>query len=206
MKVEELFRPEAHDRIERAVQQAERQTAGEIVPMVVPRSGDYTGLRAVLAAALAFGTGLVVLALPIEPTLWLPPAEVASFAAAFLGLGWAPVLRLLIPERARATAVDRAARLAFLEHDLVETRDRTGILIYISLLEHRVCVLADRGIDERVEPGTWDGVVETILRGIRARRAEEGLVDAIAACGAVLAQSFPARADDTDEISNRLRT
>jgi hypothetical protein len=149
MKVEELFRPEAHDRIERAVQQAERQTAGEIVPMVVPRSGDYTGLRAVLAAALAFGTGLVVLALPIEPTLWLPPAEVASFAAAFLGLGWAPVLRLLIPERARATAVDRAARLAFLEHDLVETSTNGWSRAPGTAWSRRSCEASGRGAPRR---------------------------------------------------------
>ena len=103
-------------------------------------------------------------------------------------------------------AVDRAARLAFLSQGLVETRDRTGILIFVSLLEHRVEVIADRGIDTKVQPGTWDGVVDATLSGIRERRAEEGLCEAIRTCGELLAAEFPPRPDDTDELANRLRT
>ncbi len=67
-------------------------------------------------------------------------------------------------------------------------------------------MLADRGIDERVEQGTWDGVVRTVLRGIRAKRVDEGLVEAIQLCGDILAQQFPPRPDDADELANRLRT
>jgi len=88
---------------------------------------------------------------------------------------------------------------------VVETRERTGILLYVSLLEHRVEVLADRGIHERVEPGTWDGVVARVLDGIRTGRAEAGLVDAITHCGELLAQHFPVQPDDSDELPNRLR-
>ena len=132
--------------------------------------------------------------------------QLAVFVAGYWLAGRRVLLRPLVPA-SRATAfVDSAAKLAFIEHGLVETRDRTGILIYLSLLEHRVEVLADRGIDRHVEDGTWDGVVRLVLRGVRERRAEEGLCQAIELCGEILASQFPPRPDDEDELENRLRT
>ena len=119
--------------------------------------------------------------------------------------GQRAVLRLLVPLQVSEERVHRAASLAFREAGLVETRDRTGILIYVSLLEHRVVVLADRGIDSRVEPGTWDAVVARIVTGIKADRAEEGLADGIRLCGEILASRFPPRPDDTNEIPNAPR-
>jgi len=205
MRVEELLDEGARDAIEAAVRDAESRTSGEIVPVVVDRSDAYPGVRAAVAALLAFAAGVAVLALPLDHRLWLPPAQVAVFAAGYLLAGHRHVLRWLVPAPVQAARVDRAAGLAFLEHGLVETRDRTGILIYVSLLEHRVEVLADRGIDRRVAPGTWDGVVATIMEGIRTGRAEAGLAAGIRRCGEILAPDFPPRHDDEDELSNRPR-
>jgi putative membrane protein len=206
MRVEELFDPEAFEAVERAVQEAERRTSGEIVPVVVARSSQYGGARATGAALVAFAAGIGVLTAPLDPWLWLPPAQVAGFVLGWLALGWPPALRRLLPSRIAAERVDRAARLAFLEHGLHETRDRTGILLYVSLLEHRVEVLADRGIDRVVEDGTWEDVVRHLVDAIRRRRADEGLIEAIRTCGELLAARFPPRPDDVDELSNRLRT
>ncbi len=206
MRVEDLFDSDAFLAVERAVEEAERTTSGEIIPMVVDRSDGYLGVRAAGAAVLAFIAGIAVLGLGLDPWLWLPPAQVGIFALASWGLGHRRILRYLIPSRIRAERVDRAARLAFLENGLVETRDRTGILIFISLLEHRVEILADRGIDSHVDEDIWDGLVLRMLAAIREGRAEEGLVEAIRECGELLAAHFPPRPDDTDELENRLRT
>lgn len=206
MRVEQLFNAEAVQAVEEAVGAAEQRTSGEIVPMVVDKSDAYPGVRAAGAAVLAFAAGVGVLGLELDPWIWLPPVQIAVFALGAWGLGYRRILRHLIPERIRAERVDRAARLAFLENGLVETRDRTGILIYISLLEHRVEVLADRGIDAVVDRGVWDGVVRGILESIRGKHAEEGLVAAIGECGDILAASFPPQPDDTDELDDRLRT
>jgi putative membrane protein len=206
MRVEELFDAKAFQAVEDAVREAESRTSGEIVPMVVDRSDSYPGVRAAGAAVLAFVAGVAVLGLDLDPWLWLPPVQVGTFALGAWLLGNRRVLRHLIPERIRVERVDRAARLAFLENGLTETRDRTGILIYTSLLEHRVEILADRGIDAHVEAGVWDGLVSRILAAIRERRAEEGLVEAIRECGEILATPFPPRPDDTNELDNRLRS
>jgi putative membrane protein len=206
MRVDKLFDLNARKAIEETVKEAELRTSGEIVPMVVPSSGEYTGVRAAAAALLAFSAGIVLLVFPVDPVRWLPPLQVATFVVGYWLSGRRWLLRHLVPKRVQAPAVAEGARLAFLEQGLVETRDRTGILIYISLLERRVEVLADRGIDQHVAEGTWDGVVESILTGIREQRAEEGLVEAIRACGEILAARFPPRADDTNELANKLRT
>jgi len=205
MRAEQLFDARAREQIEASVQQAERHTSGEIVPMVVTQSHDYAGVRAVAAALLAFAAGAAVLASPLDAPLWLPPVQLAVFAAGYALAGWRPLLFWLVPRGRGAWHVDRAAKLAFVEEGLVETRDRTGILIFVSLLEHRVEVLADRGIDACVEDGTWDGVVRGVLDGIRAGEAERGLCEAISLCGRLLAAPFPPRDEDPNELPNRLR-
>lgn len=206
MKVEKLFDAGAFESVEAAVRAAEERTSGEIVPMVVAQSHDYAGVRAVAAALLAFAAGAAMLASPLDPILWLPPVQIAAFGAGYWLAGRRWLLARLIPARRGALAVDRGAALAFLAEGVAETRDRTGILIYVSLIEHRVEVLADRGIYSVVERGTWDGVVESVLGGIREGRAEEGLAAAIGQCADLLAERFPPRPDDEDELENRLRT
>jgi putative membrane protein len=206
MRARDLLRPDVFARVERAVQEAERRTSGELIPMVVDRSSDYGGVRATAAAIAAFAAGLAGLALRLDPPLlWLPPLQLVAFAAGWWTTEWAGALRWLVPDATAAERVARAARVAFVEQGLHETRERTGILLYVSLLEHRVVVLADRGIDSRVEPGTWDGVVRDLLRDIRAGRPDEGLVEAIRRCGELLASLSPRRPDDRDELSGRLR-
>jgi putative membrane protein len=86
------------------------------------------------------------------------------------------------------------------------TRDRTGILIFLSLLEHKVRVLGDSGINAKVQQSDWDGVTQLIVSGIRERRATDGLVAAIRECGRLLdAHGFRRRSDDKDELSDNLR-
>jgi putative membrane protein len=134
----------------------------------------------------------------------LPPAAGAA-------LGY---LAVLVPALRRWLAGDdlldlrtrRRAEAAFLEEEVFRTRDRTGILLFVSLFEHRVVVLGDSGINARVAPGEWDEVVRLAVEGIRRGRPGEGLAAAIAACGRLLARPGLERLpDDTDELPDELR-
>jgi len=205
MRIEALLDERAFAAIEAAVHSAEHATSGEIVPMVVERSDAYAEVRFGSAALVAFAAG--GLALFSAPALWpwLVPTQISVFLAGTWLMGNRALLRLLVPERVQAERVARSASLAFHEAGLVETRDRTGILIYVSLLEHRVVVLADRGIHARVEPGIWNNVVTRVIDGIKAKRAEEGLTDGIRICGEILAGRFPPRPDDTNELPDTPR-
>ncbi len=106
-----------------------------------------------------------------------------------------------------ARRVGRRASVAFLEEEVFKTRERTGILIFVSLFERRVVVLGDEGIHRRVKPGEWEGIVADIVAGIRARRPADALIEAIGRCGALLERrGVELRPDDKDELADGLRT
>lgn len=205
------------ERIRAAVAEAERRTSGEIVPYVVERSGGYevaVWRGASAAAVLAMLTAVLVLqfyhgwGLGWLYTSWGMAllATVAGTAGALLS-AYVPALRRLLAGSDRLDRrVHRRACFAFLEEEVFKTRDRTGILLFVSLFEHRIEVLGDRGINERVTPDEWVAVVDTIRRGIKQGRFADGLVEAIEMCGRLLEEKgVGIRPDDADELSDRVR-
>ncbi len=208
------FSDEDLDKIRNAVRAAERKTRGEIVPMIVPASARYrdAGYRVGLAAGLLVLTTLITIDSEWTPwgwhaanAGWLLLAVVGAYALGQWAGTFPVAIRLFTPAERMAMKVRLRAEQAFYQHGLHKTRDRTGILILVSLLEHRVHVLADKGINERVPPGTWDQIVAGIIEGIRAGRPTKALCEAIARCGDVLARYCPASpGDNPDELSNEL--
>jgi putative membrane protein len=126
-----------------------------------------------------------------------------AFLVAFQLLRAVPSLRRLFISPAEMTEeVEEAALTAFYRHRLAETRDRTGILLFVSVYERRAVVLADKGINLKVTPETWQQVVDLVLRGIRTGRPADGLCEAVARCGQIVSAQFPVRAGDKDELRN----
>jgi putative membrane protein len=109
-----------------------------------------------------------------------------------------------VPKRLKHDRAHAEAVRQFFAHGLQDTEDRTGVLIYISAAERHVEIVADAGIDAKVAPGTWDQVIATLVPAIKDGRIGDGLVAAIAQCGAILAQHFPATAKNPDELPNRV--
>ncbi len=199
-----LFTKEEADRIAAAVTEVEKSTAGEIVVAEDLRSDDYAEVR----LAWAFGLGLVAagavhLAWPWQEAGWLLAVQLGVFLGVWLLSALPPVLRMLTPRGRARDAVERAARLAFMEHSVYRTRDRTGVLIYLSALEHRVVILGDEGIHAK-NPG-WDALVNELVQAIRADRAGEGVCGVIHKLGAKLSDTAPIRHDDTNELPNHVR-
>lgn len=199
--------------IRAAVEEAERRTSGEIVPYVVPASDAYPNASWRGAALGAMAAPLAAWAMHHLADLWggqlfvwmVLPAAVGA-ALGYLVASFPAVRRWLADPAVMELRVRRRAAVAFLEEELFATRERTGILIFLSLLEHRVVVLGDSGINQRVAPGEWEAIVGTIVAGIRAGRPGEALAAAVGECGALLERHGVARrADDVDELANRLR-
>ncbi len=206
------------DRISEAVGQAETQTAGEIVPVIVAQSDTYdASIWRGASACAVLALGLVLLFVQFYQgwgfgwvyTSW--GVVLIALAAGSLGAGavaLVPALQrwLAGPDRLNRTVHHRAMR-AFVEEEVFDTRDRTGILLFVSLLEHRIEVLGDTGINQKVEPDDWVQVVERIRAGIKNENLTEGLVEAIGMCGNLLERSgVEIRPDDTNELTNRVRT
>jgi putative membrane protein len=205
---ETFFTTQEQERIQQAVVAAEQKTAGEIVPMIVNASARYAEVELGGVA-----TGLVVGTL--ASFIWHDPWEtvhsqllwpLAGAVVGFLVCIIPALKRRLIPQDRIETAVDLRSLAAFTAHGLHYTKEHTGILILISLLEHRVEVLADKGINEKVSPGTWDEIVRIVTAGLKSGNACDAFCKAIDRCGAILAQHFPRATDDRDELANKLLT
>jgi putative membrane protein len=207
MRVEKLFSEEEKERIRQAVVAAEQGTSGEIVPAVVSASARYTEIELL---GLVAGLGIGTMAAGLHGDAWghdlvyLWPMLGAAAGFFVCRLSW--VKRFLLPARRRSEAVLQRSLAAFAAEGLHQTRDHTGILIFVSLLEHEVEVLADKGINAKVPQGTWDEVVRILTAELNAGQACAGFCKAIERCGAILAEHFPRLPDDKDELSNRLVT
>lgn len=207
------------EEVKRYVQEAEGKTRAEIVPYLVAQSDKYPEAfyRCLLTSLIV---GLLIAAL-----VWQFYQDWSSdiFNALFSGWGmgiwlmaWAilalflyqmPVVkRFFIGRTTLRNRVHNRAMKAFVTENLVETKERSGILLFISFFEHRIEVIADRGISEKVSQDTWRQVVSLIRDGIKTGNTGGGIVDAIKLCGDILQQNnIEIRPDDVNELSNEIR-
>ncbi|MDO8804413.1 MAG: TPM domain-containing protein [Elusimicrobiota bacterium] len=217
----ELFSEADRKAIALAMEKAELNTSGEIVPVVAAASGRYDRAEDVFGLCLALAALTAVwlffqdiriaagvwasgsrLTLGLLPVLAIIIAGFALGAAAATHI---PVLKLpFVPKKEIDQEVERAAAHAFRQFRLGRTTGGTGILIYVSLLEHRVRVEGGGAISDKLSQQDWEEVCAAAVAGLKAGRPAEGLVSAIEAAGRLLARHFPIRPDDRNELKNEL--
>ena len=193
------------DRISQAVLEAEKLTTGEIVPMIVAQSDDYPGARWRLAIVIALLFGfLAYFFLDDFDPAWILWVQIPGLYIGY-GLGnFSVVLRPFLASSKIDEEVHQRALQAFFSRDLHATKDRTGILVMASLLEHRVEILADTGINAKVSQETWQGILTELIGKIKSGELTEGICNAVRECGEVLAEDFPGTHDNPNEISNKI--
>jgi len=208
MDLERSFGEDARTRIAEAVKRAEALSRGQIVPAVVEKSDAYPEVRfrgALLAAALVTAA-VLALHLPLSLAELALLQLVAGVAGALLGR-WDPVERLLAGRRAMDEAVRARALRAFHEHGLQRTAEGTGVLVFASLFEREAVVLGDHGIHAKMTD-EWDRAVAALAAGMHAADPAKGFVEAIALCGARLAEHFPrdpSRKTAPNELEDAIR-
>lgn len=213
-----------HDVVSAAVAEAEANTSGEIVTIVTRRSDDYHDVGLSWAAAAVFIALSLMAAFPAHLRTFLSALlldwdhELADWKllTGLLGLlilkflivryllAIMPLRMLMTPRATKARRVRRRAILLFRTAAESRTRGRTGVLIYLSLDEHRAEIVADRAINEKVAPEAWGDAMAALIDAIRNDRAGEGLAAAVRQVGLVLAAHFPRADDDINELPDRL--
>jgi len=210
---------EGAERISRLVGEAEAESGGEISVTIIPESDDYAFRELLFALASGILT-YVLLAVFINPfgrlidrlfwnvsVLTLPLLMLTiSFivGAIFYFLFQIPSLdRLVVGRKRMAEAVRRRALRHFVEAETFNTVDRTGILLFISNLERRVELIADKGIDSLVSPKTWNKIVADLVDGMKRKQTETALASAIRTIGELISTHVPRRPDDRNELSNK---
>lgn len=218
MKLKEKFGEDDLLRIKSAVKNAEEKISGEIVPVLIERSGTYpiAGYRAAMLCSAIVFLFMVVLdrfivhdashALYYDPLFILIVVLVGGAIGAIITEMFAPVRRFFVSRAMMDAACHDAAENAFLEEEIFNTRHRTGIMIFISFFEREVIVMADRGISKVVEQKEWDEIVAGLLLRIREGKIIEGLEAGIARCGQILLEKgFVKTSDDINELRDDLR-
>ena len=207
-----------------AVTEAECATSGEIVTVLADTSDGYTDVALLWAAGAAFTAMSVFAAFP-EPFLdrwdaWFTgwghewtAGEIASMAIA-LGLlkfiavmlvqQWQPLKYALIPGPTKTIRVHNQAVRQFKVGAQARTTGRTGVLIYLSMREHRAEIVADESIAAKVSAEVWGEAMGDMLAEIRKGRVAEGLAVGIRDVGFVLAEHFPRGSEDVNELPDRL--
>jgi putative membrane protein len=193
------------DRISDAVREAEKQTAGEIVPMLVGQSDEYPGARWRLAIVTALLSGaLAYFFLDDFDPVWILWAQIPGLYIGYWLGSFGAVLRPFLVSSKIDEEVHQRAVQAFFLHNLHATKDRTGILVMVSLLEHRVEILADTGINAKVPRDMWEKILNDMIGKIKSGDLTEGFCAAVRECGEVLAKDFPGTHENPNELSDRV--
>lgn len=213
-----------HAKVSAAIAAAEAKSDGEIIAIVAPGSDSYHDVALhwavlVLIAVVAFAAwkpgllhfwhGIAVGGWRLEPTtgellLILLVLAVAKFTIALLLLRWMPLRLALTPGATKSRRVRRKAIELFKAGAERRTIGRTGVLIYLSMAEHRAEIVGDDAIVKVTTPETWGEAMAALLVEVKQGRIADGMVAAIERVGAVLGEHFPRSAADTNEIPDKL--
>ncbi|NYT41337.1 hypothetical protein HZY97_11250 [Sphingomonas sp. R-74633] len=207
-----------------AVTAAELTTNGEIVTVVAGRSDPYHDV-ALHWAVLAMLLVLALLAWQPWPAEWLHTRFVDSWAQVVPARWYLTIalvlmavtflvvrivlaldaLRLfLTPSATKNRRVHRRALALFRTAAEKRTRGSTGVLVYLSLAEHRAEIIADEAIHSKVTADVWGAAMAALIQGVKDKRAGEGMAEAVRQIGIVLAEHFPRSDDDVNELPDRL--
>jgi putative membrane protein len=193
-------------RIRESVRAVEKGTSGEIATMVVDQSDGYLEAE-VLGGILLSGLVALIISIAVQHvTIWtfVPIVCVLYFPSRLLFMRFPRLKIPFVNKKRMMHAVRERALRAFYEKGLYRTRDENGILIFISILERKVWILGDRGVNVKIPPETWQAHANEISQGIREGRPCDALCKVIESCGRVLEEHFPRKEDDTNELPDEL--
>ncbi|PAL24586.1 TPM domain-containing protein [Sphingopyxis sp. GW247-27LB] len=213
-----------HDLVTAAVAAAEAHTSGEIVTVIAAQSNDYDDVALVWASVIAFLAMSVIALFPdfyqslydrltggwgheLTANQWLGTViavGVLKWIGVWLILLWRPLRLALTPRAIKAARVRARAVDLFKVGTEAKTLGRTGILLYVSLREHRADIVADEAIAAKVAPSVWGDAMEALVERVRAGQPGAGMAEAVRQMGVVLAEHFPKGDDNPNELPDRL--
>jgi putative membrane protein len=217
VKASKLFSNADRDAIRNAITRAEKNTSGEIIPVIATVSGRYDRAEDIFGlvfSLICVAIGWILFHKNVPSDDWgslnfdliaILTTIFVSFVVGVLLTHLLPSLRLpFIAKKEMEEEVDRAAAAAFQHNRLRNTEDSTGILIYISLQEHQVKVIGDDGISAKLAHADWQHICDAIIKGFKEKDYTKGITEGISLSGILLAEHFPIKQGDTNELANEL--
>ena len=197
-----FFSASEKERVKEKTREIEGKTSGEIAVVVVDAGGQYREAQFLGAVTAGNVVSLLLTLYYFHESIWWYIPFTFIFFFPFLALfRQFPFLTIGLAGRKRVneTVKERAIRV-FYERGLYRTKDQTGVLFFISLLERKVWILADKGIHEKIKQPVLNKFAGHVSQGIREGRPAEALIEAMDRVGELLAQHYPRKADDVNEL------
>ena len=207
--------------IKKSVSQAESRTTGEIAVAVTPESAHYSFWE--LLASNIVAALVIIILIPFSDRIqalyarlywqnapaWILPLFfiITCFAAVIIMfyLCNIPFLdRLIIPNAVKRTSVTHRAFRYFTESGVYETAEHSGILIFVSYMEHQVRIVADSGISEKISQDMWNLIADEMAENIGKGQVKAAFTTAIEKCGELLADNFPPHEENPNELPDGL--
>lgn len=213
-----------HALVTAAVADAEQHTSGEIVTIVNDLSDHYEDVRMAWASAVAFIALTTYATFPDfyiglindllggwgheyttgEYAALLLTAVALKWIGTWLILKWMPLRLALTPKAIKLARVRSRAISLFKVGTESKTLGRTGVLLYLSMKEHRAEIVADEAIASKVAPEVWGDAMVALLDQVKAGNPGAGVAAAVTQMGVVLAEHFPKGSENPNELPDRL--
>lgn len=208
------------EEIRAAVSRAESKTNGEIALALTAESDSYSFWE--LLSATYVAAAVFIMLLPFAGAIfnfyerhfwsvrsWVLPAfygitTLATIVTAFFVMNIPALDRLIIPKSIQHRNVTSKAFEHFAKSGVYETAENSGILIFVSFLERQVRIIADSGIAKKIPQDLWNIIADDLAAGIKAGKTKEGFINAVEKCGELLAEHFPAKAENPNELPDGL--
>ncbi len=192
------------ERIANAIRTAEAKTTGEIVCVLAKTSSDGTALPVAIAAVLALALPWLLVALTAMTVYRILSLQIVTFIVLLAVLSLPRIHAALIPRKARRAIAHRAAMAQFAMRGIARKKDRSGILIFVSLAERYARIIADDGIAARVPQAEWQAAVDALIKHMRDGNIADGFLTAIEKCGDKLAVHFPRSGSSDNALPDRI--
>jgi putative membrane protein len=185
------FGSDDYEAVAAAIREAEKKTSGQIVCVLAHASSRYVHIPILWAIALALFVPWPLIDFTPLSVQRIFLIQLGVFIVAGLIFSWMPLRLLLVPRALQRSRAHRAAIEQFVIRSISHTRNRTGILIFVSLAEHYARIIADEGIAAKVPAAEWQAAVDALIAHMRDNRIAAGFAAAVAQCGEVLARHAP---------------
>ena len=189
-----------------AISAVEARSSGELVVSVRGRSATYLHADILVGVIAGLATLAFLLFSPYPFALhWflVDPILIGGLVA-LAASRLPPVRRALTPAPMREARVRTAASALFFEKGVHHTRERTGILLYVSLLERRALLVADAAVEREVPRREWRAVAAAIERVVASGGDGGELARALGPLGDLLALHLPRSAGDLNELADEV--
>lgn len=192
-------------RIADTIADIEQNTSGELVTVIAQSADNYLYIPTLMAALLALITPAVI---GLTGHHWAIAnsylLQVSVFVLLVILFRLPPLTMWLIPTAVKRQRAHRVAMEQFFAQNLHHTEERNGVLLFVSLAEHYVEIIADKGINDKVSADAWQGIVDQFVSEVKAGNPTDGFIGAAQASGELLKKYFPATGENKNELVNGL--